>query len=110
LKISTLHNQLVTRDQTAYEFGVRAPVSKTISLFGSGFMGSKKMDGNTTTLSATTSGRADLGGFQAGAMYNFSKRTTAYAIYGSQDVKGKEGANGAKITNDAYAVGVRHTF
>jgi predicted porin len=110
LKISTLHNQLVTRDQSAYEFGVRAPVSKTISLFGSGFMGSKKMDGNTTTLSATTSGRADLGGFQAGAMYNFSKRTTAYAIYGSQDVKGKEGANGAKITNDAYAVGVRHTF
>jgi predicted porin len=73
-------------------------------------MGSKKMDGNLAALTATTSGRADLSGFQAGAMYNFSKRTTAYAIYGSQDVKGKEAANGAKITNDAYAVGVRHTF
>jgi len=110
LKISTLHNGTVTRDQTAYEFGVRAPVTKTITLFGSGFMGDKTMDGNLAALTATTSGRADLSGYQLGTMYNFSKRTTAYAIYGSQDVKGKGAANGAKISNDAYAVGVRHTF
>ena len=73
-------------------------------------MGNKKMSSNVSTLSSSTSGRADLSGYQVGAMYNFSKRTTAYAIYGSQDIKGKEAATGAKITNDAYAVGMRHTF
>jgi len=110
LKLQNQSSGAVTRDQTAYEFGLRAPVSKTVSLFASGFMGNKKMNSNVSTLSATTSGRADLSGYQVGAMYNFSKRTTAYAIYGSQDIKGKEAATGAKITNDAYAVGMRHTF
>jgi predicted porin len=43
-------------------------------------------------------------------MYNFNKRTTAYAIYGAQTIKGKEMAQGAKISNDAYAVSVRHSF
>jgi len=109
-KVTNQSTGLVTRDQTAYELGFRAPLTKTVSLFASGFMGDKKMATNVSTLNASTSGRADLSGYQLGAMYNFSKRTTAYAIYGSQDIKGKEGANGAKITNDAYAVGMRHTF
>ena len=73
-------------------------------------MGSKKMNGNLATLTSSTSGRADLSGFQLGAMYNFNKRTTAYAIYGAQTIKGKEMAQGAKISNDAYAVSVRHSF
>jgi predicted porin len=110
LKITTLNNQTVTRDQTAYEIGARAPITPTISVFASGFMGSKTMDANAATLSGTTSGRADLSGYQLGAMYNFSKRTTVYAIYGTQDVKGKEAATGTKISTDAYAVGMRHTF
>jgi len=110
LKITTLSNGAVTRDQTAYEIGARAPITPTIGVFASGFMGSKKMDANSTTLSGTTNGRADLSGFQLGAMYNFSKRTTAYAIYGTQDVKGKEGATGTKISTEAYAVGMRHSF
>jgi len=110
LKITNLSSGEVMRDQTASEFGVRAPVTKTVSLFASGFMGNKKMTANSSTLNSSTSGRADLSGYQLGAMYNFSKRTTAYAIYGTQDIKGKEGANGAKITNDAYAIGMRHTF
>ena len=90
--------------------GFRAPVTKTVSAFASTFMGSKKMDANATTLSSSTAGRADLSGFQLGAMYAFSKRTTAYAIYGSSSIKGKEGADGAKIVADAYAVGMRHSF
>jgi predicted porin len=110
LKITNLSSGEVTRDQTAYELGFRAPVTKTISVFASGFMGDKKMTANSATLNSSTSGRADLSGYQLGAMYNFSKRTTAYAIYGTQDIKGKEVANGAKITNDAYAIGMRHTF
>jgi predicted porin len=109
-KVTNQSTGLVTRDQTAYELGFRAPLTNTVSLFASGFMGDKKMATNVSTLNSSTSGRADLSGYQLGAMYNFSKRTTAYAIYGSQDIKGKEGANGAKITNDAYAVGMRHTF
>jgi predicted porin len=110
LKITNQSASSVTRDQTAYEFGLRAPVTKTVSAFASTFMGNKKMDGNSTTLSSSTAGRADMSGYQLGAMYNFSKRTTAYAIYGTQELKGKEGAAGTKITNEAYAVGVRHTF
>jgi predicted porin len=110
LKITNQSASSVTRDQTAYEFGLRAPVTKTVSAFASAFMGSKKMDANSGTLSYSTAGRADMSGYQLGAMYNFSKRTTAYAIYGTQDLKGKEGAAGTKITNEAYAVGVRHTF
>ena len=110
LKLTNQSTGVVDRDQTAYELGFRAPVTKTVSAFASTFMGSKKMDANATTLNSSTAGRADLSGFQLGAMYAFSKRTTAYAIYGSSSIKGKEGADGAKIVADAYAVGMRHSF
>lgn len=110
LKITTLQNQTVTRDQSAYEIGLRAPVTSVISVFASGFTGNKKMDANNNTLTSSTSGRANLSGFQLGAMYNFSKRTTAYAIYGTQDVKGKDAATGAKLSTEGYALGLRHVF
>jgi predicted porin len=68
------------------------------------------MTANSASLSATNDGRADLTGYQLGATYAFSKRSTAYAIYGSQDVKGKDAATGAKINSYGYALGLRHTF
>jgi predicted porin len=64
----------------------------------------------TAALATTPTGRADLTGFQLGAQYNFSKRTTAYAIFGEQSVKGKQAASGTKIESSGYAVGLRHTF
>jgi predicted porin len=100
----------ISRDQAAYEVGVRAPVSKQVEIWGSTFMGDKKESTNSATLAATTTGPADLSGFQLGTQYNFSKRTTAYAIYGTQKVKGKNQATNTEISSTGYAIGLRHTF
>jgi predicted porin len=100
----------ITREQAAYEVGVRAPMGKQIEIWGSTFMGDKKESTNSATLTATTTGPADLSGFQLGTQYNFSKRTTAYAIYGTQKVKGKNQATNTEISSTGYAIGLRHTF
>ena len=99
-----------TRDQTAYEVGVRAPVGKQVEIWASSFMGNKKESTDSATLTATTTGNADLSGFQFGTQYNLSKRTTAYAIYGTQKVKGKDAAVNTQISSTGYAIGLRHTF
>jgi predicted porin len=97
-----------TRDQKATEIGVRVPVTPVIGIWASGFMGTN--DGvNSSTFTAIT-GRGDIAGFQLGTTYAMSKRTTAYAIFGQQDVKGKDLSSPQKIATQAYAVGVRHTF
>jgi len=104
------HNSSVPRDQAAYEVGVRAPVTKQVEIWGSTYMGDKKENTNSATLAATTTGSADLTGFQLGTQYNFSKRTTAYAIYGNQKIKGKNAAVNTEISSTGYAIGLRHTF
>ena len=109
-KTSNLATSATTRDQTAYEVGVRAPVGKQVEIWGSTFMGDKKESTNGATLTSTTTGPADLSGFQLGSQYNFSKRTTAYAIYGTQKVKGKNQATNTEISSTGYAIGLRHTF
>ncbi len=109
-KTSNLATSSVTRDQTAYEVGVRAPVGNQVEIWGSTFTGDKKEGTNGATLTATTTGPADLSGFQLGTQYNFSKRTTAYAIYGTQKVKGKNQATNTEISSTGYAIGLRHTF
>jgi predicted porin len=67
---------------------------------------------------ATTAQR-DRKGYQVGAIYNLSKRTNAYAIYGSQETKyvnaqtssgGTNGAAGTVEKLSGYAVGLRHSF
>jgi GBP family porin len=100
----------VTRDQRATELGLRAPVGKAVEVWASSFMGTKTESTNSATLAATTTGNADLKGYQVGTQYNFSKRTTAYAIYGTQEIKGKEAAANTKIASSGYALGLRHTF
>jgi len=109
-KTSNLATSATPRDQTAYEVGVRAPVGKQVEIWGSTFMGDKKESTNGATLTTTTTGPADLSGFQLGTQYNFSKRTTAYAIYGTQKVKGKNQATNTEISSTCYAIGLRHTF
>jgi len=109
-KTSNLATSATPRDQTAYEVGVRAPVGKQVEIWGSTFMGDKKESTNGATLTTTTTGPADLSGFQLGTQYNFSKRTTAYAIYGTQKVKGKNQATNTEISSTGYAIGLRHTF
>jgi len=97
-----------TRDQKATEIGVRVPVTKVVGVWASTFMGNNN-GADDGTFSATT-GRTDISGFQLGTTYAMSKRTTAYAIYGQQAVKGKNLASPQKIQSTGMAVGLRHTF
>jgi predicted porin len=57
----------------------------------------------------------DRKGYQVGAIYNLSKRTNAYAIYGSQEMTyvtavSSGAAAGAKEKISGYTVGLRHSF
>lgn len=104
-------NQLLS-DTKLTEVGVRAPVTKVITTWASYFTGDRSNNSGATAMAqaATATGAADIKGFQLGAMYAFSKRTHAYGIYGTQEIKGKAAANGAKLDGSMYAVGLRHTF
>ncbi len=85
------------------EVGVQVPMGKTV-LFASAFDGDRK--GNTQTAVATAN--ADVSGYQVGAIYNLSKRTAAYAIYGNQEIKATE--NTRKVETTTTAIGIRHSF
>ncbi|MBM3349388.1 MAG: porin [Betaproteobacteria bacterium] len=101
-------------DTKLTEVGVRAPVSKVVNIFGSYFTGSRSNNSGATALGVaigtTAAGAADAKGFQLGTTYAFSKRTTAYGIYGTQELKGVGAATGAKLDGSMYALGLRHTF
>lgn len=109
-KNTNLSSGAVTRDQRATEIGLRAPVAKAVEVWASTFMGTKTESTNSATLTATTTGNADLKGYQVGTQYNFSKRTTAYAIYGTQEITGKGAAANTQISSTGYALGLRHMF
>ena len=97
---------------SAMEIGLRAPITPTLGVWASGFQGARTsgLTNAATTTTALGSGSADLKGYQIGATYGFSKRTTAYAIYGTQEVKGKNAQANTKIETDHVAIGLRHTF
>ena len=97
---------------SAMEIGLRAPITPTLGVWASGFQGARTsgLTNAATTTTALGSGSADLKGYQIGATYGFSKRTTAYAIYGTQEVKGKNAQANTKIATDQVAIGLRHTF
>jgi predicted porin len=110
----------------ATEVGVQVPMGKTL-FWASGFDGSRDGSANGTAINSfngiTTGGAtntqltdfnkatADVSGYQVGAMYNLSKRTAVYGIYGKQEIKATTGTvAGAKVASDAMAFGVRHSF
>jgi predicted porin len=100
-------------DTKTYELGVKAPVTATIGVWASMFTGNRNSGTNGTTMAnsqTAAASHADMGGFQLGTTYAFSKRTTAYAIYGQQNIKGKDAAATAKVESTGYALGLRHTF
>jgi len=115
-KVENLNNLTgkILGDTKLTEIGVNAPVTKVVNVFGSYFTGNRSNDSTSTNI-VSSSGTAvlakvDAKGFQLGTTYAFSKRTTAYGIYGSQELKGKAEATGAKIEGAMYALGLRHTF
>ncbi len=112
---ATRANGTVERDTKVTEVGVRAPVGKT-TFFGSTFKGDMN-GGNGQAynhvlggLDAVTMATADVKGYQIGAVHDLSKRTSLYAIYGTQEVKGTAADAGEKVKSDGMAVGVRHSF
>jgi predicted porin len=57
---------------------------------------------------AAGTAKTDLEGFQLGAVYNLSKRTAVYGLYGEHETQVVGAAT--KLKADSFAVGVRHSF
>jgi len=103
-KVNTAAGTMTSKDN-AYEIGLRAPLTPVITAWASGYTGERKSD--------TATSRADLSGYQVGLQYAFSKRTSAYGIYGYQTIKNTEvstASNTAKIESTGMALGIRHSF
>jgi predicted porin len=79
--------------------GVSAPMGKFTLLAQYGEGDSKPANGGAKT---------KIDGFQVGALYSLSKRTTAYALYGEHESKVDNAATATEV--DAFAVGLRHSF
>jgi len=109
----TATNQTL-QDVKLTEVGVKAPVTKVIDVWANYFTGNRTNGASSTTMISSTATQAlaaaDIKGYQLGTTYAFSKRTTAYGIFGTQEVKGTGVANGGKLDGSMYAVGLRHTF
>lgn len=90
-----------TRKRNANQIAVSVPVNTTVSAWAS--------YGQGKTQAGPTAREYNFSGYQAGALYNLSKRTNLYAIYGT--AKQDAVTTGNKDYNDQqYAVGVRHSF
>jgi predicted porin len=85
-------------DKKISQLGVSAPIGKT-TLFASYGDGEMKID---------STNKYDLSGYQVGAYYAMSKRTTAYALMGESKTEGKDGL--PTLKENQYAVGLRHSF
>jgi predicted porin len=69
--------------------------------------------GTGTYQGTTSTNEGDRSGFQVAAIYDLSKRTNIYAIYGQQDYKYKASTTvtaGTVEKVSGYGVGLRHTF
>ena len=88
--------------QKAYELGARVPVSAKVMAFASMYDGDIK--------SADGEGKNDLSGYQVGATYAMSKRTTVYAITGQQKNKSATEGETFQAKATGTSVGLRHTF
>jgi predicted porin len=101
-KATSQQNSNVYVSRTAQEIGVRGNVTKVVEAYASLGNGRYQAYGaNQPT--------ANFVGYQVGANYLLSKRTTAYAIYGQS---GTSSATNNNLTGNVnnYGMGVRHTF
>ena len=110
LAYSSLTDTLSTRpDLTSkgYNISLSAPLG-AVTVYGNIGRADYKQDAAVATASDAT-----ITGYQLGANYSLSKRTTAYAVYGS-DTLSVTSLSGSALAGDfkrtATTVGVRHTF
>jgi predicted porin len=100
----------------ATEIGLKAPVAKNISVWASGFKGTRSSNATTATIATnsfttyTAMSEADVKGYQFGAQYILSKRSSLYAIGGAQAIDGRNVSNGINNKSSAAIVGINHTF
>jgi len=85
----------------ANQVAVSVPVSTTINGWAS--YGTGKLQG------ATSAQDFKFNGMQLGGLYNLSKRTNLYAIYGQTEQDAVTG-QASKYKDQQYALGVRHSF
>jgi len=99
LEVESLNNLTVRR--VANQVAVSAPVTKTINAWASYGQGKYK--------SATSHTNYDFNGYQLGATYGLSKRTSLYAIYGAANQDAQTAGN-TKYSDVQYSIGARHSF
>jgi len=99
LKVTTLGAQSARR--FANQVAVSAPLTKAINGWAS--YGQGKLQGAAGTQDSK------FDGMQLGGLYNLSKRTNLYAIYGQA---GQDAVTGqaSKYKDQQYALGLRHSF
>jgi predicted porin len=92
----------VSNKRSISEIGVAVPTGAW-RFAASYYMGARDAKANEAAATIKT----NLTGYQAAALYNLSKRTNLYAVYGS--AKSAIDNSSTTTVND-YGVGVRHTF
>jgi len=97
-KVSTATTNEV--DAEVMSVGVTVPLGAT-SIYANLLDGEDKADG-------VAANKRDFEGFQIGALYNLSKRTTAYFIMGENEYKGSTRATTSKV--EQMTLGLRHSF
>jgi predicted porin len=93
----------VTKDERdLYELGVSVPVGALV-------LNASALTGTYTPTENATKGNAVA--MQLGVLYNLSKRTMAYGVYGQEKVSGLATTNVFDtVDRKNFGVGVRHTF
>jgi len=89
-------------ERDIYELGVSVPVGALV-------FNASAMTGTYTPVDGATKGNAT--GMQLGALYNLSKRTMAYGVYGQDKISGlATTAVNQQVDRKNFGIGVRHTF
>ena len=111
-KVANGANSSAYYERTAQQIGVRGFVTKTIEGWasaGTGRMTAQNLASATTTFAANAaSATQNFTGYQLGTNYWLSKRTNAYAIFGSTQVSST--SLNVSEGGSSYGIGVRHTF
>jgi len=88
------------RKPKTYEIGVAIP-------FGAATAQLSYFDGDAKSSTAgVDNGKVNVDGFQLTGLYALSKRTTAYAVYATNEFKQGNG----KTENNQFGLGIRHSF
>jgi len=108
---TSTQGQVVNR--SSEQLGVRSFITPTIESWATVGMGTYTgAPGLQSTNATGVAPQVKFTGYQIGGNYWLSKRTNAYAIFGSQQTSGNTAANTTGSGNqiNQYAVGIRHTF